>query len=222
MPYRSSYSRRSMGRRRPRRRMTRKRRVMTSGRVKRIIGAELKFKTLSVGPLPIPPLTGDFVQITDNIAQGDQAVQRNGNWITPVNIHGSVLIRGNLALQPTEPSNSYRVALFQWKEDLQFQSPDALTLMQDVVAPFGPWNIANRGSFQIVWTRKFFLSNDDDNTYFTRKLDFYVRLGRRQKVVYDAGNPKKYQYFFFIINDIEDETNPPSYFLDYTLRYTDS
>ncbi len=195
---------------------------MTANRVKRIIGAELKFRTLSVGPLEVPPLTGDFIEITPPIVQGDGASQRTGNWINPVNVHGTVLIRGNQVAQVADPSTSVRVVIFQWKEDFQFQQPDANTLMQDVVAPFGPFNITNRGSFQVIWSRKIFVSNDDDNYFFTRKLDFYLRLGRRQKVLYDAGNPKKYQYFFFIMNDLSQGDDVISYDLDYTLRYTDS
>ncbi len=227
MVYRSSYrSRRGRGKYRRRRGMMRRsrysKRHMTVGRVKRIIDAELKFKVLSVGPLTVPNLIGDFVSVTDNIAQGDSATERIGNWISPVNIHGSVLIQGNQLAQTTNTSVSFRVAFFQWKEDLQFQTPDAATIMQDTVAPFGPWNITNKGSFQVVWTRKFFVSNDDDNYFFTRKLDFYIRIGRRPKVLYDDGNPKKYHYFFFIMNDATDSTNLLQYFLDYTLRYTDS
>ncbi len=218
---RGRYSRRRRTTRRPKR-YGRRGGYMTARRVKRIIGAELKFKVLSIGPLPVPPIIGDIVPVSDNIAQGDTAQQRNGNWINPVNLHGSVVVRGNQTAQGTDTSVSFRVGFFQWKEDLQFQTPDISTIIQDPVAPLGPWNITNKGSFQVIWTRKFFISNDDDNTYFTRKLDFYLRLGRRQKALYDDGNPKKYHYFFMIMNDATDAVNLTEYFLDYTLRYTDS
>jgi len=64
-------------------------------------------------------------------------------------------------------------------------------------------------------------ADDDDNSQFIKKFHFYVRLGRRPKSLYDAGNPKKFQYYFFIHTDSIVVDNP-FFSLDSVLRYTDS
>ena len=57
----------------------RRRRPMTTGKVKRIIDAELKFRDLGIGITFIPP--AGTVQHLSLINQGDLVNQRSGNWI---------------------------------------------------------------------------------------------------------------------------------------------
>ena len=72
-----------------------RRRPMTTGRVKRIIDAELKVRDLGVGPVPIPLGTGSFVHIT-SIGQGDLNTERAGNWIKPTSWMGTITVQGNV------------------------------------------------------------------------------------------------------------------------------
>ncbi len=98
MPITKSYRRYRRQRRKSnlmggiRRSYTGARRVpMTTGKVKRIIDAELKVRDLSVGPVAIPTLTGAFVHITA-IGQGDANTERSGNWIKPTTWMGTVTV----------------------------------------------------------------------------------------------------------------------------------
>lgn len=208
---------------RKRKTFTRRRRgrAMTAGMVRRIIGAELKYSLLAVGPLPIPSSTGIVIPISSNIGQGLTIQTRVGNWITPRNIHGNLVVKGNLTAGAAgTDSFLLRAGIFCWKNDEQFDSPDVNQIVQDPLAPFGPLNFANRGSFRQVWGRTLTVVNRAGNAQFIKKLPFYIRLGRR-KTLYDAGNPKKFQYFFFIHSDsiVVDE---PIFNLDLTLRFNDA
>lgn len=199
---------------------SRRGRGMTAARVRRIIGAELKYSLTAIGPVNISNTIGVFVSLTSNIAQGVAITERIGNWITPRNIHGNLVVKGNQNALATTDSFLIRAGIFCWKNDEQFDAPDLNQVVQDPAAPLGPLNFANRGSFRQVWGRTFTVMNDADNSQFIKKFPFYLRLGRR-KTLYDAGNPKKYQYFFFIMSDSIVIT-PPIFNLDLTLRYNDS
>ncbi len=222
--YRSHGHSRRYGRRSRRGRYRRcvKGRHMTATRVRRIINAELKFNTLSVGPQEITPTVGDIIPVTSNIVQGDLATQRIGNWIKPVNLHGTVTLQGNGAAAGAADAFLVRCGFVCWYNDEQFDPPAVAQIVQDPLAPFGPLNIGNRGSFKQLWSRKMLLSTDDDNTYFFRVVPYYLRI-RCPQTTYDAGNPKKYQIFFYILSDsILGAGQNPIFNLDFTVRFTDS
>ncbi len=216
--YRTSGRRAYRGRRK---RITRRRKPMTTYRVKRIINAELKFRVLAAGPSAITPSVGDIIPITDPIVLGDTAQDRTGNWISPMNLHGTVVLKGNSVPDIGADSFLIRVGFIQWMNDTQFDSPSITQIMQDPLAPFGPFNIANKGSFKSLWSRKVLISNDVDNPKFFATLPFYLRLSRGRKVLYDDGNPKKFGLYFYVLSDSIIE-NQPVFNLDFTLRYTDS
>lgn len=197
-----------------------KRNIMTASRVRRIIDAELKYNVISVGPIEVPITAGIVIPITSGIAQGFGITQRIGNWITPRNIHGNLVVKGNQAAMIGTDSFLLRAGIFQWKNDEQFDSPDVNQIVQDPLAPLGPLNFANRGSFKQVWGRTFIIMNDDDNSKFIMKFPIYIRL-RPRKTLYDDGNPKKFNYFFFIHSDSIVADNPV-FNLDLTVRYNDS
>ncbi len=223
MPFRRSYRnrRRPMGRKRRSYRRRTYRRPMTAYRVKRIINAELKYNVQSLD-LEIPITVGSIVPLTSGIAIGDMQTQRTGNWINPQNYHGNLVVKGNLAAM-TAGTDSFllRAGVFQWMNDEQFDPPDLNQIVHDPLAPLGPLSLLNKGSFKQVWGRTFVIMNDDDNSQFIKKFPIYVRLGRRPKSLYDADNPKKFQYFFFIHSDSIVVDNP-FFSLDSVLRYTDS
>lgn len=223
MPYRSSYRRPSGRRRRPMRRRRRytRGRHMTASRVKRIINAELKFNVQSLDSA-VTPTAGDIIALTSGIALGDAQTQRTGNWINPQNYHGNLVVKGNQAAMVLgTDSFLLRAGVFQWLNDQQFDPPDLNQIVHDPLAPLGPLSLLNKGSFKQVWGRTFVIMNDDDNSQFIKKFPIYVKLGRRPKALFDGGNPKKYQYFFFIHSDSIILENP-FFSLDSVLRYTDS
>ena len=216
---RRRYTRRSRYRGR-RRRSMRHRRAMTTYRVKRIINAELKY-SLQAASGDITATTGVFIPLTSGIAQGDGQTDRTGNWISPQNYHGNLVVKGNQTAMVAADSFLLRAGVFQWMNDEQFDPPNLNQIVQDPLAPLGPLSLLNKGSFKQVWGRTFVIMNDDDNSQFIKKFPIYVRLGRRPKALYDAGNPKKFHYFFFIHSDsiVADQ---PQFSLDTVLRYTDS
>jgi len=219
MPFRRSYTRGSTRGRRPMRRRRRvfRRKPMTVGRVKRIVGAELKFRDLGVGPINIPSVTGSVIQIS-NIAQGDTAQQREGNWIKPTTWMGTIIIAGNI--NQSEPTSAYRLGAVCWKENQNVDSISLAKLMQDVNAPHQQYNIQSKGSFKILWSRTGVVSNDVNNPQFQKVLRFYVKP--RMKILFDGEDSRKYHLFLFAFSDRNVLDSPPFYSFDTRLRFTDS
>jgi len=125
---------RLMGSRRPRRpRRVMRRKPMTTGRVKRIIDAELKVRDLSVAPLPIAAVTGQ-IQLLSNILQGDTNSDRTGNWIKPTSLMGTITIQGNEAADPSVIS-LIRVGIVCWKENETLNPFTIAQIMQDPADP---------------------------------------------------------------------------------------
>lgn len=219
MPYNRRYTRRPMRRRRrPMRRRTNYRKPMTSGRVKRIISAELKVRDLGVGPIGFPNATGVVTNITSGIAQGDANNQRNGNWIKPVSFMGTLTLVGNPA--SLLEVQQFRVGVFCWKENEDVDPATLPKLMEDTFAPHQGYNITSKGSFKILWSRTGILSTAIGNPQHQKVLKFYVKP--RMKVLYDAATPRKYQLFIFACSDIAAASDPPVLSFDTRLRYTDS
>ncbi len=220
MPFtRSRNSRRRFSRRPMRRRITRRaRRPMTTGRVKRIIDAELKVKDLAVGPVPIPSLTGSVIHVT-NIAPGDQNDQRTGNWVKPVTWMATITLQGNEDAEDALVSN-FRVGCFVWKENAQNKVPDIPTIMQEAADPHQQYNVENKGQFKILWSRTGILSNRSINPQYLKIFRFYVRPS--MKVLYDNDEFKNNHLYIFAYSDIDTLDNPPTYSFATRVRYTDS
>ncbi len=216
------FRRRRMRGRRPmrgrrRRRFTR-RRPMTAGRVMRIVGAELKFRDLSIAPIPMTTDTGIVIQISD-ISQGDTATQREGNWIKPTTWMGTFTVQGNPAAEAVTTAQ-FRIICVVWKEN---ENVDSITLgkvVQDTFAPHQQFNIQSKGSFKVLWSRVGLVSNDIDNPQFQKMLRFYVKP--RMKILFDAADFRKYHLFILALSDVNAESNPPSLSFDTRLRFTDS
>ncbi len=219
LKYRSSGRRVPMrARRLRRRRFARKRRPMTSGKVKRIIDAELKVRDLGVSTLIIPTVTGQVIQVT-NIGQGDANTQRTGNWIKPVSFMGTLTVQGN-SLANSSIVPTYRVGVVCWKENQQLNAITLAQIMQDTSAPHQQYNIENKGQFKILWSRTGILANDVDNSQFQKIHRFYVKPP--MKVLYDDANFRNNHLFVFGYSEIDSAANPPSFKFDVRLRYTDS
>ncbi len=227
MPFSRSYRRyrgrakktRTMGGVRRRFRGTRfSRRPMTTGRVKRIIDAELKVRDLGVGPVAIPATVGSVIQIS-NIAQGDLNTQRNGNWIKPTSWMGTITLQGNELADPTLVPQ-FRVGIVCWKENQTINPLDLGKLMQDTFAPHQQFNIENKGQFKILWSRTGILSNQDTNPQYLKVLRFYVKPPL--KLLFDDDESRNNHLFIFAYTDTDAVDNPPMYSFDTRLRYTDS
>ncbi len=215
------YMRSTRGKRGYRRRKSGRRRRgkhMTAYKVRRIINAELKVRFLSVALGDITQGTGNLVAVSSTIAVGGLAGQRVGNWIKPVNLHGQVVLTGEDGA--AESLFNVRCGFIQWYNDEQFDPVSVAQIIEDPVAPFGPLNFGNRGSFKQLWSRKYIVSNEVQNSQFLKTIPFYLKLHAKQ-CVYDDGNPKKFQIYFYILGDHLLATSP-KFSLDFTMRYTDS
>ncbi len=205
---------RRMRRRRVSRRTTR--RPMTSGKVKRIIDAELKFRDLDVGPVDIPGGVGDVTLVT-NIGQGDLATERNGNWIKPVSWMGTITVQGNTTA--TDLTSLFRVFVVCWKENESINGADLPKLVQDTFSPHQGYNIQNKGQFKILWSRTGIVSNNTDNPQFQKMYRFYVKPS--MKVLYDGVSLKNNHLFIVGFSD-QAPADAPNYIFSTRLRFTDS
>ncbi len=194
-----------------------RRRPMTSGRVKRIIDAELKFRDLDVA-VDIPLGTGSVVLIT-NIGQGDSAQQRNGNWIKPVSWMGTITIQGN-DTNVTDITSLFRVFIVCWKENEAINALDLTKVVQDTASPHQGFNIQNKGQFKILWSRTGIVSNNTDNNNFQKMYRFYVKPS--MKVLYDDAAFRNNQLFIIAYLDQAAATGAPSIIFSTRLRFTDS
>ncbi len=196
----------------------RPRRSLTTS-VRRIVDAELKKFDLAAGPLAVPTITGQMVNLTA-IGQGDTNVLRTGNWVRPVNIHGYCQVSGN-SVQSTNQSQ-VRIGVLCWNNDFSADPPTVALIAADSSNPMCPFSLDNKGSYSVLWTRVLTISNNDASSGFQKMYKFYIRLGRQPKMLYDGATQKKYQYFFFAWSDIAAAGDEP--FIDFcsSIRFTDS
>ncbi len=208
------------------RRFTRRRRMksrrplpMTVGRVKRIISAELKQDVTDFDFVPTRIGTALITHLSD-IAQGDLSTNRTGNWIQPINVHGYVTVTGTVGA--SVQTLQVRVGVFRWKNDQSVDPPDIGQIMNDTGNPSGPFSFRDKNSFKILWSRFVNVQTNADSPQFLKTLRYYVRLGRSQKILYDAAEFKKYQLFFFALGDGLAVGDDVQVSLVNTLRFTDS
>ncbi len=219
LKYRSSGRRVSRKARRARRRRPRRiRRPMTTGRVKRIIDAELKVNDLSVEGVAIPSVTGSIIQIS-NVAQGDSNMQRNGNWIKPITWMGTITLQGN-PLADADTISLFRIGCVVWKENQNLNPVTIAQIMQETTDPHQQYNIENKGQFKILWSRTGILSNQNRNPQFLKVFRFYLRPS--MKVLFDDADSKNNHLFIFAYTDIDTVDNLPDLAFSIRLRFTDS
>ncbi len=218
MPFNRSYNRRPYRRMpvrgRRRRRRTYARRPMTSGRIRRIIDAELKFIDLDF-EASVPSSTGSVTHIS-NMAQGDTASQRQGNWIKPVKWMGNFTVSGNAG--SSEDTSQFRLMVVCWKENEAINGLTAAKILQDTNAPHQGYNIQNKGQFKILWSRIGIVSNNSDNPQFQKLYRFYV--SPPMKVLYDGAAFRNNQLFVVAVSD--QALDSPAMVVSSRLRYTDS
>ncbi len=214
---------RNAGRRIPRKarmasRRRRSRKPMTTGRVKRIIDAELKVKDVAANGLNPDNLLGSLVRLSD-VAVGDANNQRTGNWIKPVSLMGTITIQGvdNLVDRTTK----CRISIVCWKENQDADNLVLARILQDVAQPHQQYNIESKGSFKILWSRTFTLINKDENAQFLRTFRFYVKPS--MKVLFDGADARKYHLFLVASSDkVALSGDEPVMDFNTRLRYTDS
>ncbi len=223
MPYRRGYRNR---RRRPYRRrgqMSRsRRRPMTVRRVRRIVGAELKRNVFAVNGLA--PAVDGFIEQMTFINQGVIATNRVGDWLDPVNMHGTVQVNGfhNVTPASGEQTIQLRVVFFTWKLDAQSGDPTVADIMDNDTSPNGHFNFTSKDQFKVLYTRHWTLIPDRDSPYFNRTLKYYIRLGGHPKVTYDGISSKQNHIFFLIYSDVASgDPAVPAFRLDNVIRYTD-
>ncbi len=224
MPFTKSYSRyRRRARKTRRMGFTPKhyrgsrRRPMTSGKVKRIIDAEMKIRDLSVGPVAMPSITGNMIHIS-SIAQGDLNTERSGNWVKPVSFMGTITVTGDAAAAAV--AADYRVGVLVWKENDNVDPATIAKVFQDTADPHQQFNVASKGQFKILWNRTGQVINNQDNSQFRKMHRFYVKPS--MKILFDGATDTKYHLFLFALSDLAAAANPPDLAFASRLRYTDS
>ncbi len=215
--YRRKYGRRSNGGYR-KKKTYRKYNSMTPGKVLRLIDAELKLRDLGVGLNAMPNTTGQISQITA-IGQGDSSLQRTGNWIKPITLHGTITVFGNVSAA-AGISPIYRVGIACWMQDETINSFALAQIMQDITSPHQGFRVTNKGQFKVLWSRVGVLSSQEDNPNFQKQHRFYVKPPL--KVLYDGAGDKNNHLFLFAYSDIAAAANPPNIQFDLRLRFTDS
>ncbi len=195
------------------------RQPMTPYKVRALVGSELKHSVQNAELQP--SIGGSFLSITDGIPQGVLTTNRVGQWIQPVLLHGHIEVTAEEAAENKETTVQIRIAFFRWKEDTSVQIPESDVLMESTVNVQGPYKFGSRGKFDILWSKVITLSNDRQNSQFTKRFRFYLKLGQGPRCLYDEATPKKYQLFFFNLSNspIGDE---PSVRINTVFRYTDS
>ncbi len=196
----------------------RRRKPMTAGRVKRIIGAELKFTTTQRTSEIVNTLNPLILPLTQ-LPQGMTNSQRDGNRISPVNVHGNITLIGEDAAAANFAN--IRVVIFRWDEDQTQRVPVIADIMQNVALLGGPFNIDNRGLFKVLWSRYFVVINNADNPSFKKTLRYYLRAAG-PKMTFDGGagaDAKKYHLYLAVFSQSGDD---PTVTFDNTFRYTDS
>ena len=203
--------------------MRRRPRPMTTGRVKKIIGAELKSIQVNQRDTVVNLANPQLLKVS-GIANGDGQNEREGNRLTGVNLHGHITVSGDPA-GGGEEITDVRTVVFRWNEDVSAQSPTNADIMEDINNLGSSYNINNRGKFKILWSRYFTIVNNEDNVGFRRTLRYYVKL-TGPKILYDGagagdGDGKKYQIYVMVLSASPD-VGHPLYTINNTFRYTDS
>lgn len=190
-----------------------------ASRVRAVVKAESKYKYL---PFEADPtITSPFVHRISAIALGNLSTERIGNWIQPTSLYGTVRIFGNNDSEET--TDGVRVGCLVWNNDNDSDAFDATNLLEFNEAPGGPFKIPEKGSFTILWTRYVQVVNNDDNAQFVKNLKLSVSMIRKPKILFDGGENKKFQVFFFALTDTPGlSETPPHIEGDLTLRFTDS
>ena len=200
----------------------RRSRPMTVGKVKRIISAELKFlsKDLTDQPFNVAP-TGAFILPLSDVPQGDSNQERDGNRITPVNVHGHITLFGDPA-GAGDAFTNVKITILRWLEDASSTPPTAALLMQDVANLGGSYNIDNKGMFKVLYSRYFVLVNNEDNPSVRKTFRYYIKLSG--KTLFDgAANTdlKKFQIYLILQSNSNTATASLAD-VNNTFRFTDS
>ncbi len=188
--------------------------------VRRVVSAEQKYK-VDDQLFSSSRFTGGF-NIMTNVQQGVLATERIGNWLQATSTHGTVVVHGNGDALPLE-TYGVRVWIMVLNEDFdQIVPVNASGYLLTDTRPAGPFNILRKGEFSVLWTRYVQVSNNTDNSLFTRTLPFRLSLNKVKKSLYDGTDIKKYHLFFMTTSDAAVDANLPLVQLDYMMRYTDS
>jgi len=205
----------------PIKRLSSKRRFASA--VRSVVRPELKFSTLSVGPVFVAFNAPQMVRLT-NIPQGNAQNQRTGNWLVPRSIYGSIVCEGNLL--NADETRQIRVGVLCWKEDLHPLAADIPPIITDIMqesdSPIGPYKYTSTGKFKILTSRVYILSTNEDNSNYQKVHTFKVDLSGIDKITYDGAFGKMNQYYLFATSDEDTAANPPIITFHVSMRFNDS
>lgn len=168
-----------------------------------------------------PSIGNPICRLLSNLDLGVSATTRAGNSVQPVSLYGYITINGDPD-GSTASNYGVRVGFAQWLNDQSRDQFNARDLMLDETRPGGPFNVASKGMFKILWSRYVIVYNKGDNARICHTERYRVNLRRAPKVMFEGDETlKANQLFFFTLSDDSNGTSPPSVEVDVMFRYND-
>jgi len=188
--------------------------------VRDVVCSETKRLFRSFAGAPIrqdQPLSFHITPITQGLVTG----QRIGNWVQPVALDSTIIIRGNEA--SIQNFFQCRVGYLIYHVDNSDDPFDAGTILESAPFPCGSYKISQKDKFTVLWDKYVSIVNHADNSQFVKTLSCSVDLGNCPQVLYEDDKPKMNQIFFFAMSDsspVDDE--PLEITQSATFMYTDA
>lgn len=188
--------------------------IKTVQQIKGLVNSE--YKHLEYTPTLTPTTSGTMTQITQ-IAQGDQANQREGRSV----LLKSLLIRGTITqdVNDTSTYNMIRMIIFQTKNDND--APTVAKLLDGSATYLDPLNLDYSHNVRILNDKVFRLypkwSGDHQQIFFKRyfKLNTHCQYDGTGSTQVKAGN-----LWVALVSDVA--SYGPSVLLNMRMRYTDN
>jgi len=220
------YGRRRGRFRRRKGRMTRYNRPSYSfaRKVRRVVSAELKFSTNTNNDTLLQDAVAISTPVVNNIttgiAVGTSATQRVGNYVDPVNIHGTISLEGNAT--SATPTYKARIIFLAWTDEfLSGVSPQLGDILETPTDPWSMFDTSAKGRFKSLYSRKVLLVNDETNPKFSMTFNYHVKMGKIPNLSYQGATALRNHVMLFVLAD-NDGVNFGTFNLSNMFRYTDS
>jgi len=212
---------RRYGRRRGR---FRRRKGRFARKVRRVVSAELKFSTNTNNDTLLQDAVAISTPVVNNIttgiAVGTSATQRVGNYVDPVNIHGTISLEGNAT--SATPTYKARIIFLAWTDEfLSGVSPQLGDILETPTDPWSMFDTSAKGRFKSLYSRKVLLVNDETNPKFSMTFNYHVKMGKIPNLSYQGATALRNHVMLFVLAD-NDGVNFGTFNLSNMFRYTDS
>ncbi len=152
--------------------------------------------------------------------EGVGASQRIGNWIQPTSLYGHVTISG--MPEALRHHSSVKLCFLQFHDDSQSSAFDPNNILENNIAPGGPWKVTEKGKWSILWSKYLIVVNHVDNSQFTKTVAFNINMRNRPRCLFAEGLLKREQIFFVALSDAPGNPDEVQVLAQVQLRYSDS